>query len=64
MRFRGPGGTQRQAAALRRERVVVHAGPMGELSIDLATYGWFPEHLPSEEVESSSSDEEVEEETT
>ena len=62
MTFRGPGATQRQAAALRRERVVVHTGSMGELSINLAVYGWFPSCLPSEEVESSSSDEAQEEE--
>lgn len=33
---------------------------MGELSIDLATYGWFPDMLPSEEteIEDDSSDEE------
>ena len=55
-RQRGPGGAARQAAALRREGVVVRTGAMGELTIDLGTYGWFPSILPSEEAESNDSD--------
>lgn len=27
------------------------AGALGELMVDFAEYGWFPEVLPSEEVE-------------
>ena len=51
---RGPSGASRQAAALRREQVHVDQGSMGEYSIDLATYGWFPDVLPSEAAELSS----------
>lgn len=46
---RGPGGAARQAAALRTEGVTVDTGPLGELTVDLAAFGWFPEQLPSEE---------------
>jgi len=45
---RGPGGAASQAAALRREGVQVSTGAMGELKVDLGTYGWFPSSLPSE----------------
>ncbi len=31
---------------------------MGELTVDLGAYGWFPDILPSEEAEASESDEE------
>lgn len=55
---RGPGGASAQAIALRREGVVVSAGHLGELSIDLSTYGWFPNSLPSEEVEERESERE------
>ncbi|OCK86363.1 DNA binding methylated-DNA--cysteine S-methyltransferase, partial [Lepidopterella palustris CBS 459.81] len=51
---RGPSGASRQAAALRRERVHVDEGSMGEYTVDLAKYGWFPDVLPSEAPESSS----------
>ena len=50
---RGPGGAQRQAAALQQEGVVVSTGSLGELSVDFAVYGWFPASLPSEEVEAN-----------
>lgn len=43
-----PSGTQTQATALRAEGVEVTANAMGELSVDFATYGWFPRILPSE----------------
>ncbi|KAJ9305059.1 hypothetical protein DTO217A2_5394 [Paecilomyces variotii] len=46
---RGPGSAARQAAALRREGVHVDMDAMGEMYVDLATYGWFPDRLPSEE---------------
>lgn len=36
---------------------------MGEYSIDLATYGWFPDVLPSEAAELSSDDEDDEDES-
>lgn len=49
-RNRGPGGAARQAVALRQEGVVVDNGHLGELSVDLGTYGWFPAMLPSEEA--------------
>ncbi|MCJ1263004.1 hypothetical protein MMC22_002874 [Lobaria immixta] len=54
---RGPGGAARQAAALRREGVTVDPGPLGELTVDLVAFGWFPSTLPSEEAEASESSE-------
>ncbi|GAM84169.1 hypothetical protein ANO11243_021620 [Dothideomycetidae sp. 11243] len=48
---RGPNGASRQASALRREDVVVERGAMGELTIDLGAFGWFPDMLPSEAAE-------------
>ena len=59
MSQRGPGGATRQAAALRREGVAVGNGHLGELTVDLGTYGWFPSLLPSEEAEDSESEEEA-----
>ncbi|KAF2019710.1 DNA binding methylated-DNA--cysteine S-methyltransferase [Aaosphaeria arxii CBS 175.79] len=61
---RGPTGASRQATALRAEGVEVERGPMGEYSIELSKYGWFPDELPSEAglVESESEDDEGEEE--
>lgn len=53
---RGPGGAARQAAALRREGVMVDTGPLGELTVDLVAFGWFPSTLPSEEAEASESE--------
>jgi len=53
-----PSGSQNQAAALRAEGVEVTAGAMGELMVDLAEYGWFPEALPSEAGASGGEDEE------
>ncbi|KAI0393245.1 MGMT family protein [Xylariaceae sp. FL0594] len=44
-----PSGARDQAAALRAEGVTVTQDAMGELSVDLAEYGWFPDVLPSEE---------------
>jgi methylated-DNA-protein-cysteine methyltransferase related protein len=44
----GVGGRNRQAAALKAEGVDVIADAMGELSVDLKRYGWFPRQLPSE----------------
>ncbi|KAK7417806.1 Alkyltransferase-like protein 1 [Neonectria magnoliae] len=43
-----PGGSRTQAEALRAEGVEVSTSAMGELSVDFAEYGWFPEDLPSE----------------
>lgn len=51
--IRGPGSAARQATALRHEGVTVHQDAMGEFSIDLHRYGWFPDMLPSEEAEDS-----------
>ena len=61
-RQRGPSGAGRQAAALRAEGVEMVEGAMGEFSIDLQRYGWFPSLLPSEarEVEGDDDDEEDE----
>lgn len=49
--YRGPGGAARQAAALRGEGVTVDTGSLGELTVDLGRFGWFPDMLPSEEAE-------------
>jgi len=42
---RGPGtdGAQRQSDALEAEGVEVHVGRTGDLLVNLATWGWFPE---------------------
>lgn len=59
-----PSATLNQATALEAEGVVVSRDALGELSVDLKTYGWFPRILPSaaargEEVpDDSDSDEE------
>jgi methylated-DNA-protein-cysteine methyltransferase-like protein len=60
---RGEGGAARQAAALRREGVEVERNAMGELTIDLATYGWFPDFLPSEAAEHDEDEEDADEGT-
>ncbi|ORX99546.1 6-O-methylguanine DNA methyltransferase [Clohesyomyces aquaticus] len=59
---RGPSGASRHAAALRAEGVQVEQGPMGEFTVDLERFGWFPDVLPSEAGLVESSDEEDEEE--
>ncbi|RYP93170.1 hypothetical protein DL770_000744 [Monosporascus sp. CRB-9-2] len=46
-----PSGARNQAAALEAEGVEVTTGALGELSVDFAEFGWFPEILPSEEGE-------------
>lgn len=43
-----PSGAINQATALRNEGVEVAQNAMGELTVSLATYGWFVEALPSE----------------
>ncbi|KAH6999606.1 6-O-methylguanine DNA methyltransferase [Ilyonectria destructans] len=48
-----PEGSRNQAAALRAEGVEVATSAMGELSVDFAEYGWFPDALPSEENDSA-----------
>ncbi|PKY05723.1 hypothetical protein P168DRAFT_280615 [Aspergillus campestris IBT 28561] len=53
---RGPGSAQRQADALRDEGVDVAEDAMGEFSIDLGKFGWFPSVLPSEREEMGVSD--------
>ncbi|KAF2236125.1 MGMT family protein [Viridothelium virens] len=53
---RGPSGASRQADALRQEGVQVQQGSLGEFFIDFATYGWFPDTLPSDDAEFSGSD--------
>ncbi|KAK6394750.1 hypothetical protein LTR65_001542 [Meristemomyces frigidus] len=46
---RGAGGAARQEVALAQEGVQVGRGNLGERTVDLATYGWFPNRLPSDE---------------
>jgi methylated-DNA-protein-cysteine methyltransferase-like protein len=43
-----PSGAANQAVVLRGEGVTVSTGSLGELCVDLGTYGWFPKQLPSE----------------
>ncbi|KAI3323664.1 MGMT family protein [Xylariaceae sp. AK1471] len=45
-----PSGARNQAVALRAEGVTVSTDALGELSVDFAEYGWFPNSLPSEEA--------------
>ncbi|OAX79294.1 hypothetical protein ACJ72_06389 [Emergomyces africanus] len=51
---RGPGSAARQAAALEEEGVDVHADSMGEYSVELGRFGWFPDRLPGEESSNAS----------
>jgi hypothetical protein len=55
---RGVNGARRQAMALQGEGVRVERGSMGEYTVDLMEYGWFPSVLPSEaaQVEDSESE--------
>ncbi|KAJ5301567.1 hypothetical protein PENANT_c002G09078 [Penicillium antarcticum] len=46
---RGPGSAARQAEALAEEGVETTTDSMGEIYVDFSRYGWFPDHLPSEE---------------
>lgn len=46
---------------LRREGVEVREDAMGQYTIDMAKFGWFPDVLPSEAAQVESSDEEDEE---
>jgi methylated-DNA-protein-cysteine methyltransferase-like protein len=55
---RGPSAASHQADALRREGVEVTRDAMGQYSVDMAKYGWFPDILPSEAGLVESSDEE------
>ncbi|KAI4720966.1 hypothetical protein E4T48_02797 [Aureobasidium sp. EXF-10727] len=45
---RGVNGARQQATALEAEGVQVARGSLGEYTIDFATYGWFPDRLPSD----------------
>lgn len=56
---RGPNAAAHQADALRREGVVVTQDGMGQYTVELEEYGWFPDMLPSEagQVEDSETDE-------
>ncbi|KAM0275136.1 hypothetical protein ACHAQH_007510 [Verticillium albo-atrum] len=44
----GGDGTAAQAEALRAEGVDVQRRGLGEMCVDLDSYGWFPEDLPSQ----------------
>ncbi|KAK2779889.1 hypothetical protein FQN53_001247 [Emmonsiellopsis sp. PD_33] len=50
---RGPGSAARQALVLEEEGVAVQADSMGEYSIDLGRYGWYPERLAGDESDES-----------
>ncbi|CAD0114284.1 unnamed protein product [Aureobasidium uvarum] len=45
---RGVNGARQQATALEAEGVQVARGSLGEYTVDFATYGWFPDRLPSD----------------
>lgn len=55
---RGPSAASHQADALRREGVEVREDAMGQYTVDLAKYGWFPDVLPSESDQVESSEDE------
>ncbi|KAF1837041.1 hypothetical protein BDW02DRAFT_637486 [Decorospora gaudefroyi] len=59
---RGPSAAGQQADALRREGVEVRQDAMGQYTVPLAEFGWFPDVLPSEAglVESSDGEDEDE----
>lgn len=59
---RGPSAASQQAVVLRREGVEVRQDAMGQYTVDLGEYGWFPDILPSEAGLVESSDEEAEDE--
>lgn len=40
------------------EGVTVGTGDLGELTVDLGAYGWFPQFLPSDGAEASEPEEE------
>lgn len=44
-----PSGATNQAAALQKEGIEVTRTAMGEFTIDLEVYGWFPDELEEEE---------------
>lgn len=48
---RGAGGAARQAHTLHAEGIETTTSSLGEIQVDLQTYGWFPAVLPSEEDE-------------
>jgi methylated-DNA-protein-cysteine methyltransferase-like protein len=54
-----PTAHLRQAEVLRGEGIEIVEGPLGELKVSLATYGWFPSVLPSEEGSGSNDEEEA-----
>ncbi|OAA69901.1 Methylated-DNA-[protein]-cysteine S-methyltransferase, DNA binding protein [Cordyceps fumosorosea ARSEF 2679] len=55
-----PTAVRDQAELLRDEGVEVVRGALGEMSVDLAEYGWFPEALPSEHEAGAKEEEHVE----
>lgn len=52
---RGPGtnGAERQRQALEEEDIQVVVGRTGDLKVDLKVYGWFPDRLNPETVDST-----------
>ncbi|KAI9805231.1 MAG: hypothetical protein M1826_004782 [Phylliscum demangeonii] len=44
-----PLGAMLQAEMLAREGVEIERSHMGELTVDITRYGWFPQVLPSED---------------
>ncbi|KAI9676661.1 MAG: hypothetical protein M1829_002978 [Trizodia sp. TS-e1964] len=48
--FQGLGAVA-QLEKLEAEGVLVTRGPVGELCVDLAAYGWFPDALPGQQGE-------------
>lgn len=55
---RGVDGARQQATAIEAEGVQVTRGSLGEYLVDFATYGWFPDRLPSDLSEDDEDDEE------
>jgi len=48
---RGVNGAANHETALAQEGVQVNRGSLGERTVDLRVYGWFPDELPSREAE-------------
>lgn len=52
MDCRGANGAANQETVLAQEGVQIGRGSLGERTVDFSVYGWFPQHLPSQEGDS------------
>jgi methylated-DNA-protein-cysteine methyltransferase-like protein len=58
--IRGVNGAANHEAVLEQEGVQVDRGSLGERTVDLRVYGWFPDELPSREAEAEAREAEAE----